>query len=127
LLAEYFVRKHEQRAGKRIERIDEAALDLLQRYDWPGNVRELEHALERAVVLSTGPVITVGGISGLSVGTPPGSGLPSLLLRQNVEWVERETMRRALENAGGIKKHAAESMGISQRAFSYYLAKYRID
>ena len=53
--------------------------------------------------------------------------LPSLKLRQNIEWVERETIRRALESAGGVKKDAAELMGISQRALSYYLAKYRID
>jgi predicted transcriptional regulator len=37
------------------------------------------------------------------------------------------TIRRALDQAGGIKKDAAELMGISQRALSYYLAKYRID
>ena len=48
-------------------------------------------------------------------------------LHQNLEWVERETIRRALEQAGGVKKDAAEAMGISQRALSYYLAKYRID
>ncbi|MGH7486306.1 MAG: helix-turn-helix domain-containing protein, partial [bacterium] len=53
--------------------------------------------------------------------------MPTLKLRQNIEWVERETIRRALENAGGVKKDAAELMGISQRALSYYLAKYRID
>ena len=49
------------------------------------------------------------------------------IIRQNIEWVERETIRRALENAGGVKKDAAELMGISQRALSYYLAKYRLD
>ena len=59
--------------------------------------------------------------------TPQATGLPSLKLRQNIEWVERETIRRALESAGGVKKDAAELMGISQRALSYYLAKYRID
>jgi len=66
-------------------------------------------------------------VSVLGAPTPQASGLPSLKLRQNVEWVERETIRRALENAGGVKKDAAELMGISQRALSYYLAKYRLD
>ena len=42
-------------------------------------------------------------------------------LHQNLEWVERETIRRALDQAGGVKKDAAELMGISQRALSYYL------
>jgi transcriptional regulator with PAS, ATPase and Fis domain len=43
-----------------------------------------------------------------------------------VEWVERESIRLALARSGGVKKDAAEELGISQRALSYYLAKYRI-
>ena len=57
-LVDHFIRKHAQRTGRRIERIEDAALDTLKQYDWPGNVRELENAMERAVVLSTGPAIT---------------------------------------------------------------------
>ena len=90
-------------------------------------MRELENTIERAVVLSSGPVISARSISVLGAITPQASGLPSLKLRQNIEWVERETIRRALESASGVKKDAAELMGISQRALSYYLAKYRID
>jgi DNA-binding NtrC family response regulator len=90
-------------------------------------VRELENTIERAVVLSPGPVLTGRAISVVGAVTPQATGLPSLKLRQNIEWVERETIRRALEASGGVKKDAAESMGISQRALSYYLAKYRID
>jgi len=126
-LVEHFVRKHAQRTGRRIDKIDEGVLAGLQQYDWPGNVRELENTIERAVVLSTGPVITAKAVSVLGATTQQSSGLPSLKLRQNIEWVERETIRRALESAGGVKKDAAELMGISQRALSYYLAKYRID
>ena len=80
-----------------------------------------------AVVLSTGPVITARAVSVLGAATPQATGLPSLKLRQNIEWVERETIRRALDHASGVKKDAAELMGISQRALSYYLAKYRFD
>jgi two-component system, NtrC family, response regulator AtoC len=126
-LIDHFVRKHAQRIGRRIERIDDGVLTELQRYDWPGNVRELENTIERAVVLSPGANISAHSISVLGASTPQTTGLPTLKLRQNIEWVERETIRRALENAGGVKKDAAELMGISQRALSYYLAKYRID
>ncbi|HEX7798120.1 MAG TPA: sigma-54 dependent transcriptional regulator [Vicinamibacterales bacterium] len=126
-LVDHFLKKHAQRTGRRIERIDDGVLAQLQQYDWPGNVRELENVIERAVVLSTGPVITARAISVLGSAAPPSSGLPSLKLRQNIEWVEKETIRRALESARGIKKDAAELMGISQRALSYYLAKYRLD
>jgi DNA-binding NtrC family response regulator len=126
-LVEHFVTKHAHRTGRRIERLDEGVLATLQQYDWPGNVRELENTIERAVVLSPGPVITARAISTLGPVTQQVTGLPSLKLRPNIEWVERETIRRAIENAGGVKKDAAELMGISQRALSYYLAKYRID
>jgi len=126
-LVEHFLKKHAQRTGRRVDRIEDGVLAALQQYDWPGNVRELENAIERAVVLSTGPVITARGISVLGAAAPAATGLPSLKLRQNIEWVEKETIRRALEGARGIKKDAAELMGISQRALSYYLAKYRID
>ena len=54
-------------------------------------------------------------------------GLPSMNLRQNIDWTERETVRRALDNSGCVKKDAAELMGISQRALSYYLAKHRVE
>jgi len=126
-LVDHFIKKHAARIGRRIERVDESVLAALQQYDWPGNVRELENTIERAVVLSPGPVITSRAILALGAAPPQTSGLPSLRLRQNIEWVERETIRRALESAGGVKKDAAELMGISQRALSYYLAKYRID
>ena len=127
VLIDHFVEKHRQRTGKHIDRIDADVVEGLQRYDWPGNVRELENTIERAVVLATGPVLTHQSISFLGATSSASSGLPSLRLHQNLEWVERETIRRALEQSGGIKKDAAEAMGISQRALSYYLAKYRID
>jgi len=79
------------------------------------------------VVLSTGSILTADSISVLGALTSQNTGLPSLRLRQNIEWVEKETIRRALEGSKGVKKDAAELMGISQRALSYYLAKYRID
>jgi two-component system nitrogen regulation response regulator NtrX len=127
VLVDHFVEKHRQRTGKKIDRVEDGVISALERYDWPGNVRELENTIERAVVLTTGPVISTAAISLVGATSTSSAGLPSMRLHQNLEWVERETIRRALEQAGGIKKDAAELMGISQRALSYYLAKYRID
>jgi DNA-binding NtrC family response regulator len=126
-LVDHFVLKHTQRTGKTIDQVGPEALAALQAYDWPGNVRELENTIERAVVLATTRVISAGQIQMLGASAAAPSGLPSLVLRTNVEWAEKETMRRALERGGGVKKEAAELMGISQRALSYYLAKYRIE
>jgi DNA-binding NtrC family response regulator len=127
VLVEHFVRKHTQRTGKRVERIDDSAQARLMAYDWPGNVRELENAIERAVVLSTGPVVTEAETALPGYSVAPAAGLPSLNLRGNLDWAERETIERALEQAKGLKKDAAALMGISQRALSHYLAKHRID
>ena len=106
--------------------VDRGVLHDLTQYDWPGNVRELENTIERAVVLASGPLLsrdTVWLMGAVAPAQAP--GLPSLRLHQNVEWAERETIRRALERSGGIKKDAAELMGISQRALSHYLLKYK--
>jgi len=128
LLVDHFVRKHALRAGARIDRVAPAALERLAAYRWPGNVRELENAIERAVVLATGTVIDAGSISMLEppAATPSGA-LPSVRLHENVEWAEQESVRRALQQSGGVKKDAAELLGISQRALSYYLGKYRVE
>jgi DNA-binding NtrC family response regulator len=127
LLVDHFIRKHAQRVGKPIDRIEEGVVEFLNAYEWPGNVRELENTIERAVVLATGPVISTRTFQQLAPVQSAAVELPSLNLRQNLDWTERETVRRALDKAGGIKKDAAELMGISQRALSYYLAKHRID
>jgi DNA-binding NtrC family response regulator len=125
-LVQHFVHKHQQRTGKRIDGIEDGVVGTLAEYEWPGNVRELENTIERAVVLSTNGIIGPGSISVLGLGTSDRERLPSSKLRTNIEWVEQETIRRALASAGGVKKDAADLMGISQRALSYYLAKYKL-
>jgi transcriptional regulator with GAF, ATPase, and Fis domain len=127
ILVEHFIGKHAQRAGKRIDGLEPGVLESLQSADWPGNVRELENTVERAVVLSPTTMINPDVVRILGVSSAAPAGLPSMNLRQNLDWAERETVRRALSNAAGVKKDAAEVMGISQRALSYYLAKHRVE
>jgi len=127
LLVEHFLRRFAQESGKRIEDVDPAVMGDIERYDWPGNVRELENTIERAVVLATGARLTRDTLWLMGAVSTPTGGLPSLRLHANVEWAEKETIRRALEHAGGVKKDAAELMGISQRALSHYLQKYRFE
>src|SRR5215211_7391797 len=123
-LIEHFIAKHAQRAGKRIDGVAPGVLETLRAADWPGNVRELENTIERAVVLSPGRIISPEVVRMLDSLSTRNQDLPSLNLRDNIDWTERETVRRALDSAGGVKKDAAELMGISQRALSYYLAKH---
>jgi DNA-binding NtrC family response regulator len=127
LLVDYFVRRHSSKAGKRIDGISADAMTLLSRASWPGNVRELENTIERAVVLAPQPMIRAEDVSLMSATAPGQLSLPSLNLKENLEWIEKETVRVALDRSRGVKKDAAEAMGISQRAMSYYLSKHRIE
>jgi len=123
MLAAHFISKHAKRCGKSIVAIDDDVMETLLNHPWPGNVRELENTLERAVVLTTGATITNDTvvIDAARISRPWCA--PSMLLRQNVEWIERETIRRALE-VSPVKGQAARLMGISARALAYYLSKY---
>ena len=123
MLVEYFVDKHAGPSGKSIVSLEDGVIAALQTHHWPGNVRELENAIERAVVLTAGPAILCDAITFDRAPTALPISVPTLKLRQNIEWIERETLRRALE-VSRSKSHAARIMGISPRALSYYLAKH---
>ena len=58
-LAKHFVKKYSARHRKTVTRIGSSTLKALASYDWPGNVRELEHLIERAVIVSQGPVLSI--------------------------------------------------------------------
>ena len=87
-------------------------------------MRELENTIERAVVLTVGSTIPLDVMTIDAMVRPAMTALRSLSLRDNVEWIERETIRQALQSST-TRKHAATLLGISPRALSYYLAKYR--
>jgi formate hydrogenlyase transcriptional activator len=58
-LVRHFTQQYARRMGRRIETIPSAVMEALARYFWPGNVRELQNVIERAVILSPGPVLQV--------------------------------------------------------------------
>jgi len=123
MLAAYFVDKHATKNGKTIGALGDGVIDVLNSYHWPGNVRELENTIERAVVLTVGRVITRDVVTVEASTGVQTAGARSLKLHQNVEWIERDTIRRALEMSTA-KWQAARLLGISPRALSYYLTKY---
>jgi transcriptional regulator with GAF, ATPase, and Fis domain len=123
MLVKHFADKHVARSGKSIDTLEDGVVSSLQEYHWPGNVRELENTIERAVVLTTGSTITRDAVTVEPTMSVRTADIPSLNIRQNVEWIERETIRRALEMST-FKREAARLMGISPRALSHYLDKY---
>jgi DNA-binding NtrC family response regulator len=95
-------------------------------YPWPGNVRELKNALEVAVVLCKDGVLRPSDLR--ITGLPD---LPRTISSENksfsLEESERNTIIRALKQAGGVQKNAAKLLGISRRAIHYKIKKYGID
>jgi transcriptional regulator with GAF, ATPase, and Fis domain len=96
-LVEHFTDKHSTRSRKSIDSVEDGVVASLQEFHWPGNVRELENTIERAVVLTTGSRITRDVITLESTMRGGSAGVPSLKLHENIEWIEYETIRRALE------------------------------
>jgi transcriptional regulator with GAF, ATPase, and Fis domain len=56
-LATYFIQRFSKKAGKKISKVNNSAVQELVRYNWPGNIRELEHLVERSILLSSGDTI----------------------------------------------------------------------
>ncbi|HEV2853127.1 MAG TPA: sigma-54 dependent transcriptional regulator [Thermoanaerobaculia bacterium] len=122
LLAQHFLSYYARENEKAIRGISPRAMELLLDYPWPGNVRELENAIERAVVLSTGEVLTEELLPA-SVrqrnDSHSGAGLPPPVLPPNgisfkdaVSEYERQIIIRALQSCGGVQKRAAELLQV---------------
>ena len=95
---------------KDVKSVSADAMTALMNYHWPGNVRELEHAIERAVILSNGPVIRVRELPPeISQKTRQRPGDNSLDLQEQ----ERVMIERALEKFRGNRRLAAEALKIS--------------
>ena len=138
-LAEHFVEKFAQQMKKDIQGISGAAIACLRGYSWPGNVRELENAIERAVALERTPAVlpdslpdAVRAAAGVAAsGSPVQAAEERTLddgfdLEQHVQGIEREYIMEALRRSSGVKKNAAELLGLSFRQFRYLLKKYNI-
>jgi transcriptional regulator with GAF, ATPase, and Fis domain len=113
LLVWFFLGELGLALGKRIERVPQAAMDRLISYDWPGNVRELRNVLERAVIISSGPVLRLDE----SFETD-GQVLDARDdARENtLERVEREHIVRVLRECGWRVRgpgNAAERLGLN--------------
>jgi formate hydrogenlyase transcriptional activator len=121
-LVRYFVQKFARRMNKRIDTIPEDGMAALCRYAWPGNVRELENAIERAVILTSGPVLRVP-VSEFRRSAVPPSGDGTL------EATEREAILRTLRETRwvlGGPHGAATRLGLKRTTLQSRMRKLGI-
>jgi Nif-specific regulatory protein len=127
-LAAAFIREFALEHARRVDRLSARARDLLMTYHWPGNVRELRVAIERAVVVASGPVIHHHHLPAAVQQQPHGSRpVPPLALTEALNAYEGELLRDALRQARGIRSKAARLLGTTERILSYRLRKLGID
>ncbi len=123
-IVEHFMAKYAGESGGRVRGVTPAAVTKLAGYHWPGNVRELENIVQRAIVMSSGPMIGEGDIeieaapaaaaSGEAAFLPPGLTL---------EQYDQQLIRQALRRAGGNKSQAARLLGLTRNALRYRLGQ----
>lgn len=118
LLVNYFVRKFSLQMSKRINRVNPAAMDLLQQQPWPGNIRELENAIERAMVVAQEPEIREQDFVFKSMATAS-SGAP-----KSLEDIEKAHILRVLEECGYNQTRTAETLDIDRVTLHHKLKKY---
>ncbi|MBN1193530.1 MAG: sigma-54-dependent Fis family transcriptional regulator [Coriobacteriia bacterium] len=125
LLVAHFLEKFG--AGKRT--ISPAAMDALVRYQWPGNVRELENTIERVVILSHDDRIEADDLPAevrSCVGVCE-AGSRCLLLPDaglDLEEVELDLVRQALDRSGGSVPQAAKLLGLTTKTLEARMERY---
>jgi transcriptional regulator with PAS, ATPase and Fis domain len=125
-LANYFLKKYNQKRKKDVRAISTKAMKALVEHDWPGNVRELENAIERAVVLTENDTIEPSDLLyyGLNASTIPE---PDMDRPRRLVDVEKEHIARTLKMFGGHKGKTANWLGIDRKTLRSKLRRYGLD
>jgi len=133
ILVCHFLQTKSQQLGIPEKSFSNEAMDLLMQYSWPGNVRELENLIERALVLSPGPVITGEDLPQyLQTGNGRIHPAQQSVLRgethlsEAVDQFEQELIRTALSQAQNNQTRAAEILGTTRRILKYKMDKLGI-
>ena len=103
--------------GRPALRLDDRVRERLLEGSWPGNVRELSNTLERAAILADGDVVRGEDLQ-ISI-APPVSGQAD-----TIEEIERQAIRRALDEVGGNRRRAAERLGMGERTLYEKIKRY---
>lgn len=118
-LAHYFLEKYTRAMNKKIEGFTRDAMFALKGYDWPGNVRELENAIERAVVVSPGPMIEKEHL-------PLQTLSPSTTTGRKLEDVEHRYIEEVLSESGWNISRSAAILDIDRVTLYHKIQKYSL-
>jgi transcriptional regulator with PAS, ATPase and Fis domain len=121
-LADAFLDTARAQVGKPVRGFEPETLELLAAYSWPGNVRELRNVVERGVVLESSELLGPRCLPEELRHAPRSDH--GLNLRASLQAEERRLLETALERAGGVRRRAAELLGVDERNLSYYLKKH---
>jgi formate hydrogenlyase transcriptional activator len=124
LLVWHFVRKFAQRMNKEIHSVPDNVMETLQRHSWPGNIRELQNFIERAVILSSGPVLSapLGDLRGFNE-TPKSSGSQTLADAERSHILE---VLRQVDWVVGGRRGAAVRLGLPRTTLLHRMHKLGI-
>jgi two-component system, NtrC family, response regulator HydG len=122
LLVEHFIATYAEKYNLPVRRLTADALDRLSAHPWPGNVRALSHAVERAVILASGPMLEAADFS---LAAPSSRVmLPLMPDTSRLDAVERETIVRALEAHNRNVSRAAQALGLTRASLYRRMEKY---
>ena len=126
LLANHFLQKFNKKRKVPVMRVEPETIKLLMSYDWPGNVRELENAIERALILEDGDTLLPRCFSWF------GEQKQIKTISNNykiysLEEIEREHIKRVLNETKGRKGLAANLLGIDRKTLYTKIKKYQLD
>lgn len=124
-LVDHFLGELKQPEGKNITGVEAECLEVLKSYRWPGNVRQLRNVIERALIVSRGPLITIADLPPDMKRTTGSSSSFELRLGMSLDDVERELIMRTIDFTGGNKSRAAEVLGISLKTLYNRLERYQ--
>jgi Nif-specific regulatory protein len=133
ILAKFFLERFARRIGRALTDFTPAALEALRQYDWPGNVRELQNTIERAVILTAGPMVGLEDIQLSSLGRSSSMGPNSAGKGEGqyhaspLDEVEQEHILATLEFTRWNKSQAAQILGIERSTLDRKLKKYELE
>ena len=114
-LMDYFLRKQAKVTGKNFTGFTDEARERLVNYSWPGNVREVANVIERAVVLSTGPNITLRNLPSRIAGGERSGLFENLSYRDGINAARKLLIEKALSRTQGNRAAAAKLLGLEAK------------